>query len=337
MARIFFISDTRARYNVGMMNVQPLGGIESTNIELGAALAARGHDVTLATPTDETMKGMGLLNIPLSEIGNVDADVVISSNNLKPFDRVSKSARKFLWVHNPLIIEKMLRKGQIAPLLRHRPHGVFLSNWSMKAASRLLPFKGRSVIYHGISESFRTPTPTAGEKPFAVWASEPQRGLPHAIQVWKTLVAPHFPSAQFHVFGNAAAYLGAAAEGLDAHGIILQGRQPKEKLIALYQQARLFFYPGHMRGGETFCLAASEAQCMGLPVVTSGIGALSDRVAHDLDGLISQDDSELGTMIVRLLSDDIYWTRLHEGALTQRQKLTWENSAIHWEQTLGLA
>lgn len=336
MARILFVSDTRARYNVGMMNVQPLGGIESTNIELGAALAARGHEVTLATPTDKTEEGMGLRNIPLNGIGAVEADVVISSNNFKPFDHVSQSARKYLWVHNPLIIEKMLRKGQIGPLLRHRPHGVFLSNWSMKAASRLLPFKGRSVIYHGISDSFRTPTPTTGAQPFVIWASEPQRGLPHAIHVWKTHVAPHFPVARFHVFGNAAAFLGTAAEGLEDHGVVLQGRQPKEKLIALYQQARLFFYPGHMRGGETFCLAASEAQCMGLPVVTSGIGALSDRVTHDLDGLVSQDDSELGAMIVRLLSDDAYWSRLHDGALTQRQKLTWENSAVHWEQTLGL-
>lgn len=336
MARIFFVSDTRARYHAGMLNVQPLGGIESTNIELGAALAARGHEVTLASPCDEIVEAHGIRNIPLAQIRNVHADIVITSNNLKPLDQTPKSATKVLWVHNPLIIEKLIRKGQMRPLLRHRPHAVFLSQHSMRTTSRLLPFRSRHVIHHGIGSAFLTPAPSNGSMPYAIWASEPQRGLPHAIEVWKTHVHPLAPQAQFHVFGKAAEYLGDKAKGLEAYGIVLEGRQPREKLISLYQQARLFFYPGHMRGGETFCLAVAEAECMGLPVVTSGIACLRERVTHDVDGLISADDAELGSFIRTLLNDDPTWQRLHTGALAQRRKLTWENAAIHWEETFGL-
>ncbi|MGB5091713.1 MAG: glycosyltransferase family 4 protein [Parvibaculum sp.] len=337
MASIFFVSDTRARYHAGLLNVQPLGGIESTNIELGAALAARGHKVTLATPTDETVEAHGICNIPLAQIKDVAADIVITSNNLKPLDQVTKSAAKVLWVHNPLVIEKLIRKGQMDPLLRHRPHAVFLSQYSRRTTSGLLPLRSRHVIHHGIGPAFLTPAPSNGAMPYAVWASEPQRGLPHAIEVWKTHVHPHAPQAQFRIFGKAAEYLGDKAKGLEAFGIVLEGRQPREKLIALYQQARLFFYPGHMRGGETFCLAVAEAECMGLPVVTSGIACLSERVTHNVDGLISSDDAELGAFIRSLLGDDAAWHRLHEGALAQRQKLTWENAAIQWEKTFGLS
>ena len=42
-----------------------------------------------------------------------------------------------------------------------------------------------------------------------------------------------------------------------------------------------------MHKGEVFCLAAEEARELCLPIVTMGIGALRERVEHDITGYIA--------------------------------------------------
>ena len=336
MARILMVSATRMPFSIADADGGQIGGIETTNIELARKLAARGHEVVLASPTENEVLQDEVLNIPLSRAAEVDAEFIISSNNTAPLKGLSAERGAALWVHNPLIIERLFRKGQMGSLLSHRPHAVFLSEHSLRTTSRLLPFRSRHVIHHGIAKIFRESPPTDGQKPIVVWASDPHRGLRETLEIWVSKILPAVPEAEFHIFGPAEEFLGDEAARFKCQHVHFHGRQPQEKIAKLYGEARLMLYPGDERISETFCLAAAEAQCLGLPVVTSGVGAMKERVAHGRNGLICQSADETADATIRLLTDDKLWGDMHRQALAMRELLTWENSAKQWEEAFGL-
>lgn len=72
-------------------------------------------------------------------------------------------------------------------------------------------------------------------------------------------------------------------------------------------------YPGHR--DETFCLAAAEALCLGVPVATRGIGSLKERVRNGIDGVVEPDLDRLSEAVIAILTDDDHWRRLNGGAV----------------------
>ena len=337
MTRILMISATREPFSIADADTGQIGGIETTNIELARQFAARGHEVVLASPTAEETRHDDVLNIPLSRAPDIHAEFVISSNNTAPLRNLPTAGSSALWVHNPLIIERLIRKGQMGSLLTRRPHAVFLSEHSLRATSRLLPFRSRRVIHHGIARVFRESPPTDGSKPIVVWASDPHRGLRETLEIWGSKILPAVPQAEFHIFGPAEAFLGQEAIRFKNQQVHFHGRQPQERIAEIYGKARLMLYPGDERISETFCLAAAEAQCMGLPVITSGVGAMKERVTHGHNGMICRSADETADATIRLLTDDALWKEMHTQALSMRDRLTWENSAKQWEEAFDLA
>ena len=337
MTRILMISATRMPYDISQADSGQIGGIETTNIELAREFAARGHEVVLASPTEKEVRQDEVLNIPLSCTAKIDAEFIISSNNTAPLKGLKPELGAALWVHNPLIIERLFRKGQMGSLLTRRPHAVFLSEHSLQATSSLLPFRSRHVIHHGIAKIFRESPPTDGGKPIVVWASDPHRGLRETLGIWISRILPAVPEAEFHVFGPAEEFFGREAERFKTQRVHFHGRQPQEKIAELYGEARLMLYPGDERISETFCLAAAEAQCLGLPVVTSGVGAMKERVTHGRNGMICRSADATAEATIRLLTDDRLWKEMHRAALLEREYLTWEKNAEAWENAFGLA
>jgi glycosyltransferase involved in cell wall biosynthesis len=56
-----------------------------------------------------------------------------------------------------------------------------------------------------------------------------------------------------------------------------------ERLLALYRNASVFVLPTH---GDCFSIASIEAMAMGLPVVVSSVGGISDIVEHERSGFL---------------------------------------------------
>lgn len=334
MAKILLVSAIRKAFRAQDLHTSLLGGIETTNIELASRLAERGHEVVLGTPTTSATFYNGFKNVPLGDLQGETADIFISSNDLHAFDVAPQQAKKVLWVHNPLILERLFRRKQIRPLFQYRPHAVFVGEVSRRRTSRLLPFSQRSTIYHGVSDVFRNAAPSAGQKKIAVWVSQPQRGLKETLDIWTTHIFPRVPDAEFHIFGRVEDHLGPGMARFGEFGVIFHKRASMAELATFYRTARMMIFPGAR--DETFCLAAAEAQCVGLPVVTRGIGALSERVKHGVNGIIARTDIEVGAAAVRLFNDDELWSMLHQGALCERVTLDWRNAARMWEYELGV-
>jgi glycosyltransferase involved in cell wall biosynthesis len=85
------------------------------------------------------------------------------------------------------------------------------------------------------------------------------------------------------------------------------------ELIALYQSCDVFVLPSH---AEAFGIAAVEASAVGLPVVATAVGGLTDIVADGETGFLIQpgDAETLARHLRRLAEDAGLRTRLGQAA-----------------------
>jgi len=287
-----------------------LGGIEQAVLHLGNAMLVRGHSVRFATRP---------------EAGAAFA-VAVNDARLLP----DGGALPILWLHNEVTWWREMRRGRLAALWRHRPVAVFCGARQAGAASRWLPFRRRLVVPHGLPPAILQGDPAeAPPGPEVVFISQAYRGLAGTIAMWRDLVVPRHPAARLRAFiatEDVAQYTALAA-GVPA--ITVLARVPNAEMPGLLRGARVLVAPGHR--AETFCLAAAEAQAMGVPVVTLGHGALSERVDHGRTGFICRDHAEMAERILALLGDDAAWRTMHAACLATRAKAGWNQVAELWE------
>ena len=89
-------------------------------------------------------------------------------------------------------------------------------------------------------------------------------------------------------------------------------------------KSRIFLVPGHK--AELFCLAAEEARELCLPIVTLGIGSLSERVKHEQTGFIAKNEDEFAFYTLKLFSDNILWNNMRDNLFKIRGSKNWGNS-----------
>jgi glycosyltransferase involved in cell wall biosynthesis len=83
--------------------------------------------------------------------------------------------------------------------------------------------------------------------------------------------------------------------------------------------------------GETFCLALAEAQATGLPAVVTPLGAVAERVADGVTGVVARSDAAAAEAAIRLLSDDAAWSAMHRAALARGPGPGWDEVAARFE------
>ena len=304
-----------------------LGGIETATIELALALARLNHEIELRTACERELILNGVKNLPIKKGEHYSCDVFISVNHSKYFD-YTQCDKKILWLHNPINIEKVFRKGMTLSILKHRPHIVFGSLYAEHAMTTLYPFKSRSVIPLGISKEFLESNIELKRNREFVYASQPHRGLDLTLQAWIDAL-PHLPDdASLNIFGVERDHFASYANNASRHRIIFHPRATKATLAKFYETAYAMVYPGAK--DETFCLAAAEAQCSGLPVITMGIGSLRERVSTGVNGIVCQSKEQFSRAISELANNDDLYQLLKKGAKLQRQTADWDRVAKLW-------
>jgi glycosyltransferase involved in cell wall biosynthesis len=326
--RVTIACATNVVFNLESPRSEGLGGIETACIELALALAARGHAVTLLTRTDKPMSLSGVANEKLDTLADVTGDALIVTNDARPF-RLSRHTHRVLWFHNELPIEKGIRRGQLGAIVRYHPHAVFGGVVADRACSSLYPFASRQAIPLGVSAEFLSSRLDMSRSLKFVWISKPRRELKPTVEAWLR-AHPRLPKGtSFHLFGVDQPALGIAVDEARRSDIVLHPRQTKAELATFYESAIAAICPGSK--GETFCLAAAEAQCAGLPVLTLGIGALTERVQHGINGLVCRDTNQLSDALVEIATDTELCTLLRRGAQHNRALMSWDRVAALWE------
>ena len=320
----------------------PLGGAETAFISLAEAFAARGHDVTIHNRCGAPMTRSGVNWEPLEKGLPDAAGLYIANRGDRLLPAVPAARSRVFWIHNPAGYLKKWR--YISKLFRWRPTVVFSSEFHAASFASWLPSGGEATIPYGISSVFLDATPPAvPPAPRVVFTSSPLRSLDWLMELWAAEIHPRLLAAELHVFsspktygdhGDArAAQMNAVldrASALSGAGVVLRDPLPKAELAAELAGFRALLYRGDP--GETYCLAAGEAQAVGIPSVVQDIGCVAERVVDGVTGFVAADDAVFVERAIALLSDNALWQAQHEEALARQRNWSWDDAAAAFER-----
>ena len=345
MAHIILTDDGIA-FDGESLDRGPLGGAETSFIEMARMLASRGHRVQVFNQCPARRDYGGVAWHPLSEGVPERADLYIANRSHKLLRLVPQATARIFWIHNPAgYLLKWRYQWKLAvtkPIIvfSGASHAGTYPGWAMAG--------GRHIVPYGITDRFCHAGLRQPAAPKAVFTSNPLRSLDWVLDAWERDIHPANPAAQLHIFAGSATY-GAVgrskadqmgpildrAARLQAAGVILRGPVPKDQLVTELADARVLLYRGDV--GETFCSAVAEAQAMGVPTIVQDIACMKERVRDGETGFVVKDQDQFARQAIRLLGDDDLWSAQHRACLDLQRSWGWDQAAAAFERLSGLS
>lgn len=327
-----------------------LGGIETQVHGLSGALMTAGHDVEVLTITP----GNGDSTVPVHRLGlrgdlpggllinpaarrsvrkllrHSDFDVVHAHLGVvSPFAMDGVSAALGLGL--PLAATWHSVTGRSEPVVRAMGYaarwarrGVALSAVSRVAAAPLERAAGApvAVVPNGVDTSF-----------WGAGAGRVHGAEVHVVSAMR-FAARKRPARLIEMVQQARMHSGrdirltVAGDGplwqrLNARRpqwCLLPGRLSALELRDLYRSADIYAAPTVL---EAFGIAAAEARCCGLPVVTRAESAVADLVEHERTGLVVADDDDFVAALARIAADPALRERLSAYSRRAELELGW--------------
>ena len=352
---------------VSPLQDRAMGGIQTALLGLGTALARRGHDVHLFANCPETGRHDGVEFHERDELarfaGACPAEVLIVIPEVLPLLMPVRARARVVWSgnahatgdcaiagpwdwqHQSTGKRAVARLFSMALLHPYADRLFVKSCWQARYLGENLgiPADKFRVVYNGVPlEHYQGPAPYR-HRHRLVFTSEARRGLDVLLRLFPQVRA-QVPVAELHVFGMEHNKAGMPPDlpGGEQPGVHWRGRLGKGALARELRTAGLMAYPCHFK--ETFCTAVAEAQAAGLPVVTSALAALSERVSDGVDGFLIPDkpgrnpeyEPAFLKAVLRLLRDDPLWLKMSSAAAEKAHRLyAWDPIAALWEEELG--
>ena len=209
MARIVF-ADDGIEFDGKTPEQKPLGGVESSVVNLMEELASRGHEVLVRNMCAAPLVHKGVDWAPIHTdrpYGNMpeEADLYIANRGDKLIDLMPKAKRTVFWIHNPANF--LMKWRYLKKLWKVKPAIIFIGTYHATTYPKWAPGGKRLVIPYGIPDMFRKAEPSDEvPAPRAVFTSNPLRSLDWLLDQWRLNIQPHVPGAELHVFSGAATY-----------------------------------------------------------------------------------------------------------------------------------
>ena len=344
MARIL-LADDGIVFDGRSLEAGPLGGVESSIVNLVQELAKRGHDVHVRNNCAQALDHRDVSWRPIGEAWPDNVDLYIANRGDKVIQRMPDAGRTVFWIHNPA--GYLMKWRYLSKLWWTKPAIIFIGRVHETTYPAWAPSGERIVIPYGLSEDFCAAAASdAMPAPRAVFTSNPLRSLDWLLDRWAQDIQPNVPEAELHLFTGAATYGSAGdakanqmaavlaqADALMNQGVVLRGPVPKSQLIDEFREARCMLYRGDVN--ETFCLAVGEAQAMGVPAVVQKYGSVVERVIDGETGYVADDDRAFAEAAIKLLSDEELWRRQHRTALDKQRSWRWPDAAAAFENLIG--
>ena len=344
MARIL-IADDGIAFDGKSLEAGPLGGVESSIVNLMQELAKRGHDVHVRNNCAQALDHKDVSWRPIGEAWPDNVDLYIANRGDKVIQRMPDAGRTVFWIHNPA--GYLMKWRYLSKLWWTKPAIIFIGRVHETTYPAWAPSGERIVIPYGLSEDFCAAAALdAMPAPRAVFTSNPLRSLDWLLDRWAQDIQPNVPEAELHLFTGAATYGSAGdakanqmaavlaqANALINQGVVLRGPVPKSQLIDEFREARCMLYRGDVN--ETFCLAVGEAQAMGVPAVVQKYGSVVERVIDGETGYVADNDQAFAEAAIKLLSDEELWRHQHRTALDKQRSWRWPDAAAAFENLIG--
>ena len=289
-------------YTNSQLSSKSLGGIETLNLNLARYLAKKKINIYIAAVFNRILLKDGVHFIPIDYLKKNSSkykfDIIIGSNDTSLYSYF-KEAKKILWLHNKLQVEKSLRKKVFFPINFHRPNAVFVSKYLENKTSRFFLFRRRTVIPNFLTRDFFIKKINFKRKNIFVWSVQREKGLNDLIEIWINKIFPKDKSAKLFIFGINKKFSKSKSNFFKLKNIFFYGRVSKSKLKKVYQNSLAMICLGY---DETFCLNALEANSCGLPIITFAKTALKDYSKHNYNSIIAKDFHDIESKIFYLLS-----------------------------------
>ena len=326
----------------------PLGGVESSIVNLMEELARLGHNVMVRNMCRKEKIISGVVWAPLFSGREYNlpkkADLYIANRGDKLISLMPEASRTVFWTHNPA--QYILKWRYLSKLWRLKPAIIFIGNYHASTYPVWAPGGERIVIPYGISEEFCKYSPRdAAPLRRAIFTSNPLRSLDWLLQVWVEHIFPKTHNAELHLFSGSSTYgktgskkneemerILDKARALEGLGVVVRGPVSKPKLIEEFRDARVMLYRGDLN--ETFCLAVGEAQASGVPAVVQELGSVVERVIDGVTGTIAKTELEFVNSAIEVLNNDQVWRRQHNAALAKQGAWSWTKAAKAFEELI---
>ena len=323
---VLIIDNSNLSYTGEDINGAILRGTETSLILLAEEFAKKGINVYFSTNTNNAKK---VNNVYYINAGNVDKklnyDLVIAVSNANLFKDI-KSKKNVIFSVSNQSIEKFIRKGQLFSTYLYKPTIVTLCEYQFKKRNLLTSLYGKLIIPITVDKIFveeKIDINFIPEKK-AIYNIRSNRNLDELIEIWENYIYPKDKESKFYITPNLIKY----NKSHKKNNIFLRNIGSRDQMIKELKQARMLLYLGHK--SDIFTLTAEESIKLCVPVITYGIGSLSERVSHGNNGFIAKNQSEFAKYTLDLLNDDSMLFELKRKMLKNRLINSWSNIADMW-------
>jgi Glycosyltransferase len=331
-----------------------LGGSETAFIQVTRALARRGHEVMAFNSCENPGHYEGVTYHTFKEslpvLAREDFDVFVVSRFSAFFNLPFSAGLKVLWNHDTLDNPRELRQV-------HDEIDLFLvlSNFHKDNFLLRLPIlDDRLVVTRNGLDFALLDSSAAGQTDpnKLIYASRPERGLKTLLEdIWPRLHRWN-PDLKLHICGyqislkNLPPHLEDLYRQVDQFlettpGLVILGGLAKRDYYRHLSEAALMLYPCNFP--EISCLAALEAQALGVPVLTSDSFALSETVVQPETRVGGRPGSvdyvnDYVERAINLLSHRRELVRLgRESRAAIRGRYAWDQVAAEWDRLFSLS
>ena len=293
-------------------------GAENILINITKHLAKLGHEITVFNNCDiDTHKDKSnWYNInQINKKDNNTFDFAISNGDTSLLSKIN--AKKYIvFSYSLQSIEKFLRKGQLFSYLKYKPTYFLIGDYHQKNRSKLISLFGIKILKLAVDEKFhKAKIPQGLRENNAIFTSRGDRNLDLLIEIWDNQIFPKFNKGKLFV---------TPYKNIEEHNnIYLRKMSNRDDLIKDLLKSKMLLIPGHK--AELFCFAAAEAQELCIPIVTLGLGSLYERVEHNVNGFIANNNNQFAEYTIELFKNDSLWLKLHNNMILRRGKQNWVN------------
>ena len=315
--KICFLDNTKFKYSYLDKHSAMLRGAESILINLTENLKMLGHEVTVFNNCSDDIDNNSSNWFNINKVNkHMNFDIAVANADMRLLDTVT-AAKKFIVSYSLQSIEKFLRKGQLISYFKNKPTILLIGKYHMKNRSKLLSLFGSKIIDIAIDDLFLNTKLTNNiDSNLAIFTSRPDRNLDILIKIWSENILPNFKNVKL---------LTTPTETVSqSSNIIFRKMDSQENLIKDLLRSKVFLAPGHK--AELFCLAAEEARELCLPIVTLGIGSLSERVTHEKTGFIAKNNKDFADYTIELFKNKDLWNSIRANLINLRGSSNWKTS-----------
>ena len=324
--KIVIIDNSNLSYSGKDINGEILRGTETSLIILAEHFVNKGYYVDFCTNINQNINYKNVNYINKNKVSkNILYDLAIAVSDCNQFDFVNAKKKAIFSVCNQPF-EKFLRKKQLFSFLKHKPCVVTLCNYQYNKRSFLTSIFGKKMIPIAVDPKFLNLEIDLDYLPKkkVIYNIRSNRNLDWLIDIWCKKIFPNSKDSELYITPNVIEY----NESLKNNNIFLRNIKSRSEMINEMREYRALTYIGHK--SDIFTLTCEEAVKMCMPVVTFGIGSVSDRVIHDKTGFIVKSDQEFAEYTLKILDDDNFYLSLKKKMHTLRHKNHWNDIVDMW-------